>query len=110
MTNLVLASGQITNHDEITIALVEPPDGTPPLVRVHWPLRPTTAATTHYPAVAAAIVEDHRRELNGARTAQGGRTVSNDLKGVPTVRGRSPRGRGPGCWRCGRGCWHGCVY
>ena len=56
MTNLVLATGQITNHDEITIALVEPPDGTPALVRVHWPLRPTTAAATHYPAVAAAIV------------------------------------------------------
>ena len=56
MTNLVLATGQITNHDEITIALVEPADGTPVLVRVHWPLRPTTAAATHYPAVAAAIV------------------------------------------------------
>jgi len=56
MTNLVLATGQITNHDEITIALVEPADGTPALVRVHWPLGPTTAAATHYPAVAAAIV------------------------------------------------------
>ena len=32
------------------------PDGTPALVRVHRPLRPTTAAATHYPAVAAAIV------------------------------------------------------
>ena len=55
MTNLVLASGQITNQDEITIALVEPADGTPLLVRGHWPLRPTTSAATHYPAVAAAI-------------------------------------------------------
>ena len=51
-----LASGQITNHDEITIALVEPADGTPPLVRVHWPLGLTTAAAIHYPAVAAVIV------------------------------------------------------
>jgi hypothetical protein len=50
-----LARGTI-NGAEITIALVEPADGTPPLVRVHWPLRPTTAAATHYPAVAAAIV------------------------------------------------------
>jgi hypothetical protein len=50
-----LASAQI-NHDEITVILIEPTDGTPPLVRVHWPLRPTTAAATHYPAVAAAIV------------------------------------------------------
>jgi hypothetical protein len=56
MQTTQLASGKITNHDEITIALVEPADGTPPLVRVHWPLRPTTAAATHYPAVAAAIV------------------------------------------------------
>ena len=56
-TVIHLASGQITNHDEITIALVEPADGTPPLVRVHWPLRPTTAAAAHYPAVAAAIVK-----------------------------------------------------
>jgi hypothetical protein len=51
-----LASGAITNHDEITVILIEPTDGTPPLVRVHWPLRPTTAAATHYPVVAAAIV------------------------------------------------------
>ena len=51
-----LASGAITNHDEITVTLIEPPDGTAALVRVHWPLRPTTAAATHYPAVAAAIV------------------------------------------------------
>jgi hypothetical protein len=55
MQTTQLASGKITNHDEITIALVEPADGTPP-VRVHWPLRPTTAAATHYPAVAAVIV------------------------------------------------------
>jgi hypothetical protein len=51
-----LASGTITNHDEITVILIEPDDGTAPLVRVHWPLRPTTAAATHYPAVAAVIV------------------------------------------------------
>ena len=36
--------------------LIELTDGAPPLVRVHWPLRPTTAAATHYPVVAAAIV------------------------------------------------------
>jgi hypothetical protein len=38
------------------VILIEPIDGTPALVRVHWPLRPTTAAATHYPAVTAAIV------------------------------------------------------
>jgi hypothetical protein len=51
-----LASGLIANHEEITVILIEPTDGTPALVRVHWPLRPTTAAATHYSAVAAAIV------------------------------------------------------
>jgi hypothetical protein len=38
------------------VVLIEPTDGTPPLVQVHWPLQPTTAAASHYPAVAAAIV------------------------------------------------------
>jgi hypothetical protein len=51
-----LSSGHITNHEEITVILIEPTDGTPALVRVHWPLRPTTAAATHYSAVAATIV------------------------------------------------------
>ena len=36
--------------------LIESGDGTPQHVRVHWPLRPTTAAASHYPAVGAAIV------------------------------------------------------
>jgi hypothetical protein len=51
-----LGSGHINNHEEITVILIEPSDGTPALVRVHWPLRPTTAAATHYSAVAATIV------------------------------------------------------
>ena len=51
-----LASDHINNHEEITVILIEPSDGTPALVRVHWPLRPTTAAATHYPVMAAAIV------------------------------------------------------
>ena len=51
-----LASGHINNHEEIIVILIESSDGTPALVRVHWPLRPTTAAATHYSAVAAAIV------------------------------------------------------
>jgi hypothetical protein len=51
-----LASGLIANHEEITVILIEPTDGTPALVRVHWPLRPTTATATHYSAVAATIV------------------------------------------------------
>jgi hypothetical protein len=44
------------HHDEITLILIEPDDGSPPLVRTHWPLRHTTAAAKDYPAVAASIV------------------------------------------------------
>ena len=52
MTNLVLADHQPRrDHD----CLVEPADDRQPLVRVHWPLRPTAAAATYYPAVAAGI-------------------------------------------------------
>jgi hypothetical protein len=51
-----LASGHITNHEEVTVILIEPTDGAPALVRVHWPLRPTTATATPYSAVAATIV------------------------------------------------------
>ena len=42
--------------NQISVILVEPTDGTPPLVRVHWSRRLTTAAATRYPAAAAAIV------------------------------------------------------
>jgi hypothetical protein len=51
-----LASGHISNHDEITVILIEPTDGTPALVTVQWPPRITTAVAAHDPAVAAAIV------------------------------------------------------
>ena len=50
-----LASGQITNHDEITVILVEPTDGAPALVRVQWPPRITTTTAAAYPSVAAVI-------------------------------------------------------
>jgi hypothetical protein len=59
---------------------VEPAGGTTPLVQVHWPLHPTTAATTHYPAVTAAIVGIIAESAPSPGTAQGGRTMSNDLK------------------------------
>jgi hypothetical protein len=57
-----LASGPITNHDEITVVLVQPTDGTAALVRVQRPPRITTTTTANYPAVAAAItriIADH---------------------------------------------------
>jgi hypothetical protein len=51
-----LASGQITNHDEITVILIEPTDGTPVLVRVRWPPHPTAATAVSYPSIASVIV------------------------------------------------------
>jgi len=57
-----LASGPTTNHDEITVVLVQPTDGTAALVRVQWPPRITTTTTANYPAVDAAttrIIADH---------------------------------------------------
>jgi hypothetical protein len=75
-----LASGAITNHDEITVILIEPGDGTPALVRVHWPLCPTPAAVTHYPAVAAAVVRIIAESATALARHKGGRTMSNDLK------------------------------
>jgi hypothetical protein len=50
-----LVSGQITNHDEITVILIEPTDDGPPLVRVAWPRRPTKIIATQYPNVAGVI-------------------------------------------------------
>jgi hypothetical protein len=73
------AADQSTNHDEITIALVEPADGTPPLVRV---LAATPHNSRHHPlpCCGGGDGQDHRRDRNGAGTTQGGRTMSNDLK------------------------------
>jgi hypothetical protein len=51
-----LASGAIIGADEPSVQLIQP-DGMPAVVRINWPLRPTTAAAAHYPAVAAAIVK-----------------------------------------------------
>jgi hypothetical protein len=51
-----LARGAITNHDEIVVTLIEPRDGTPPLVQVHWPPRATTTTAASYPGIAATIV------------------------------------------------------
>jgi len=51
-----LARGAINGVDELSVQLIQP-DGMPAVVRINWPLRPTTAAAAHYPAVAAAIVK-----------------------------------------------------
>ena len=56
--NTQLAHGQITNHDEITVMLVEPTDGA--LVRVQRPRRITTTTAANFPACSGDHT-DHRR-------------------------------------------------
>jgi hypothetical protein len=51
--NIDLAHGAVNGADELSVQLIQP-DGMPAVVRINWPRRPTTAAATHYPAVAAA--------------------------------------------------------
>ena len=48
-----LARGTVNGADQLSVQLIQP-DGLPAVVRINWPRRPTTAAATHYPAVAAA--------------------------------------------------------
>jgi len=75
-----LASGAITNHDEITMILIEPPR------RRTSPRTGALAATPHnsrrhaLPCCGGGDRQDHRRERDGTVTTQGGRTMSNDLK------------------------------
>jgi hypothetical protein len=54
--NIDLARGAVNGADELSVQLIQP-DGLPPVVRINWPRRPTTAAAAHNPAVAAAIVK-----------------------------------------------------
>ncbi len=52
-----LATGQITNHDHLTVELVKTSE-TPPAVLIHWPLQPSVIApnTQALAAVAASMV------------------------------------------------------
>ena len=74
-----LASGPIIGADELSVQLIQP-DGMPAVVRINWPLRPTTAAAAHYPAVAAAIVKIVAESATALARHKGGRTMSNDIK------------------------------
>jgi hypothetical protein len=55
-----LSDGKITNHDEITVILIEPTDGTPALVRVHWPLRPHNSCRQPLPCCGGGDRTHHR--------------------------------------------------
>jgi hypothetical protein len=67
MPNVVLASGPITNSDQLVIELVTPPDA-PPVILIRWPGlgSPSVCAPTRFPAAALAVIallDDAMQEL-----------------------------------------------
>ena len=67
MPNVVLASGPITNSDQLVIELVTPPDA-PPTILIRWPGlgSPSVCAPTRFPAAALAaiaVLDDAMQEL-----------------------------------------------
>ena len=67
MPNVVLASGPITNSDELVVELVIPPDA-PAAVLIRWPGlgAPSVCAPTRFPAAALAaiaVLDDAMQEL-----------------------------------------------
>jgi len=70
MTNVGLASGPITNTDQLIIELVTPPDA-PPAVLIRWPggAVPSVCPPTRSPAAALAaiaVLDDAMQQLNRA--------------------------------------------
>jgi hypothetical protein len=75
-----LFTGRITNHDEITVILIEPTDGTPPTTHT-GALAATPHLSRRHPLLCCGGDRTHhRRECDGTGTTQGGRTMSNNLK------------------------------
>jgi hypothetical protein len=89
-----LAAGPIANHDEITVILIERTDGTPPLVRVHWPLRPPQQppprTTLLWRPRSYALSLRARRLWHDIRRED----YEQRSESVPAIRERSPRSRG----------------
>jgi hypothetical protein len=50
-----LAEGQITNHDKLTIELVEPA-GLPPMIKIRWPDKPSLCPPAQFDAAVAAAM------------------------------------------------------
>jgi hypothetical protein len=74
-----LASGHINNHEEITVILIEPSDGTSPRTGA-LAAKPHNNRGHALPCCGGGDRQDHRRKCHGTGTTQGGRTMSNDLK------------------------------
>jgi hypothetical protein len=96
-----LASGAIIGADELSVQLIQP-DGMPAVVRINWPLRPTTAAAAHYPAVARRLSrssprvqprwhdirrEDYEQRHQSARAVRGRAPRSRRVRAVGVVGG-----------------------
>ena len=67
MPNVVLASGPITNSDQLVIELITPPDA-PPAILIRWPGlgSPSVCPPTRFPAAALAaiaVLDDAMQEL-----------------------------------------------
>jgi hypothetical protein len=67
MPTVILASGPVTNSDQLMIELVTPPDA-PPAILIHWPGlgSPSVCAPTRFPAAALAaiaVLDDAMQEL-----------------------------------------------
>jgi hypothetical protein len=70
-----LASGHISNHDEITVILIEPTDGTPALVRVQWPTADHHSSRRPRPSRSSRDRSDHCRVRNRTGRHQGSPTA-----------------------------------
>ncbi len=68
MPTVVLASGPITDSDQLVVELVTPPDA-PPVILIRWPGlgSPSVCAPTRFPAsalAAIAVLDDAMQALS----------------------------------------------
>jgi hypothetical protein len=52
----ILAAGQITPNDQLTIELVEPTNDLPPAILLRWPAKPTVTTPAGLDATVAATM------------------------------------------------------
>jgi hypothetical protein len=55
MKTTQLAHGSVTNADQLTVELVEPPE-LPPMIRVRWPDKPSIVPPAQFDAAVAAAM------------------------------------------------------
>jgi hypothetical protein len=52
----ILAAGQITPNDQLTIELIEPINDLPPAILLRWPVKPTATTPVGLDATVAATM------------------------------------------------------